>query len=286
MSLEPETASNLVGTDHTVTATITTDDDPLVCDTGCNVAIIVSDGPNEGKFIEGKMDDEAAGHLAFTYTGDGGPGTDTIGACAAKDDFEQDGCWNFGDEEQPIFLLVEATKEWTEKVVISNLECNNNPEVVRIKNTGGTAQSLIGWELRSDANNQVLDLSVIGSLDAGEEVLIFSGSSAPATNAAKDPREFRWTTGFIFDNDDPTDFAEIVDVQDKVIDKVNCSGPTPTPTPTVAAAATGPTGLPSTGSEGTGSGVMPWLLIALGGGILALAVGGFAAPRLLRRLRS
>ncbi|MFQ6019550.1 MAG: hypothetical protein ACE5KW_02215, partial [Dehalococcoidia bacterium] len=83
LSLDPQTDTNTMGDEHTVTATITftLSGEPVEGDlSGLPVLIFVFDGPNAGESISG--DTDPAGQLALTYTGDGGPGTDTIGAVA------------------------------------------------------------------------------------------------------------------------------------------------------------------------------------------------------------
>jgi len=100
VSLEPETAINDVGTTHTVTATVTFDDQPV---DGVLVAIWVDQGPNTGDFDEGLTD--ASGQFSFSYVGDGGPGTDIIGACDIVEEL--------GPCVEPVTLAI-ATKEWVQ----------------------------------------------------------------------------------------------------------------------------------------------------------------------------
>jgi len=88
ISLDPETDSNTTGTNHTVTATVTVDDEPFppeASDGEVEVAIIIFQGPNTyhdpdnlDALTTGAIN--ANGQLSLTYVGDGGPGTDTIGA--------------------------------------------------------------------------------------------------------------------------------------------------------------------------------------------------------------
>ncbi|MDQ1466748.1 MAG: hypothetical protein QOH10_1163 [Actinomycetota bacterium] len=73
ISLSPATASHPFGTDHTVTATVTTSGDPV---SGKTVTFTVSAGPNAGATGSGVTDSN--GQTSFTYHDDGGPGTDTI----------------------------------------------------------------------------------------------------------------------------------------------------------------------------------------------------------------
>jgi hypothetical protein len=130
-----------------------------------------------------------------------------------------------------LLALVIPAKGQVSDLRIIQLDCSSNPEVVTIKNFGG-AQSLSGWELRSDPvtnAGQVFDLSVAGTLDPGEQASILSGSNAPTTDPASG--QYRWALSFKFRNDDPTDFAQIVDSSATIIDQLNC-GEEPPPPPT------------------------------------------------------
>jgi hypothetical protein len=73
--LAPKTATSQVGTDHTVTATLSKNGAP---ETGSPIAFTVTDGPNRG--VTGTVNSDAEGKASFTYRGAGGPGTDTIEA--------------------------------------------------------------------------------------------------------------------------------------------------------------------------------------------------------------
>ena len=72
--LTPGTATNPVGTNHTVTAQVVDDNgDPLV---GVVVTFDVLSGPNSG--TNGSAQSDASGNASFTYSGLGGPGVDQI----------------------------------------------------------------------------------------------------------------------------------------------------------------------------------------------------------------
>ena len=73
ITLTPATATEAVGTNHTVTATVAKDGSPLA---GAVVSFTVSAGPNTGK--TGTCTTAANGQCTFTYHDDGGAGTDTI----------------------------------------------------------------------------------------------------------------------------------------------------------------------------------------------------------------
>ena len=75
IDLTPDTATNPVGTSHTVTATVRENG---VVQAGKTVTITVIAGPNTGVTATGVTN--AAGQFSLTYTGAGGAGTDQIRA--------------------------------------------------------------------------------------------------------------------------------------------------------------------------------------------------------------
>lgn len=105
IALTPATASNHLGTAHSVTATLTDllghprPDVP--------VTITVVSGPNAG--AEGTATTDADGQMTFTYTGGGGVGTDVIEGC-----FDNEGVNVCSDN---------VAKEWT-----------NNPPIALCQN--------------------------------------------------------------------------------------------------------------------------------------------------------
>ena len=72
----PKTATNVINTSHTVTATVTLNGSPLP---GATVDFTIPSGPNMGQSASPTTD--AGGQATFTYTGAGGVGTDAISAC-------------------------------------------------------------------------------------------------------------------------------------------------------------------------------------------------------------
>jgi hypothetical protein len=102
IALGPTTASNEVNQTHTVTATLT---DLLgTPQPGVLVTFTVVSGPNAGSTGTcGPADctSDANGQVTFTYTGDGGPGTDAIKACFLNQESGQEVCSR------------EVAKEWT-----------------------------------------------------------------------------------------------------------------------------------------------------------------------------
>jgi hypothetical protein len=169
---------------------------------------------------------------------------------------------------------------------IAQLQCSGDPEVVVIENAGDTAQTLTGWQLQSDpTDSEVFDLGVLGGLQPGASVFIQSGPSASGV--------FNWGTEFIFRDNDPTDFARIVDNTGAVIDQVNCASeatpeatptaspqPSPTPSPTPS-----PGDVPNGGGPPAPSGesLVASLLVLVGGAMAAagMATGAFSGLRLL-----
>jgi hypothetical protein len=84
IDVTPATATNEVNTEHTVTATVTFDADPIP---DADVVFAVIAGPNADTSgtcsPNADCTTDGNGMVSFTYTGDGGVGTDTIQACVA-----------------------------------------------------------------------------------------------------------------------------------------------------------------------------------------------------------
>ncbi len=94
IDLAPETATNPIGTSHTLTATVMADEEPVV---GTDVTFTVIDGPHAG--TEGVAATNASGIATFSYTGTS-EGTDTIEA-------------TFVDAVERTQRSNRVTKEWT-----------------------------------------------------------------------------------------------------------------------------------------------------------------------------
>ena len=105
ITLDPPYDLNLVGDDHTVTATVTDSGSP---EEGVEVTFTVISGPNTGDTDTDTTD--ANGEATFAYTGDGGVGTDLIQAC-------------FGDPEICSNIV---EKEWAEEgIIVTSLFASN-----------------------------------------------------------------------------------------------------------------------------------------------------------------
>ena len=122
IGLTPATATNPVGTSHTVTATATRDGAP---EAGLPVSFTVISGPNSG--TTGNATTDATGVASFTYTGGPTAGTDTIRASAA----DGEATVNSND----------VTKTWT-PVVTGNLEITSTSEPP-VVTTGGQALTTV-----------------------------------------------------------------------------------------------------------------------------------------------
>lgn len=150
-------------------------------------------------------------------------------------------------------------------VQITRLDCEGEPEVVVIKNLGDEEQSLLGWTLESEPpEEEVFDL--FGSLQPDEETSIQLGQQS------------------VFRDNDPTDYARIVDDTGTVVHQVNCgAAPTPTPEPSpepspeASPAAEVPNG---GGPPPVDSTLSRGLVILIGGAMLAAGLAFFALPRL------
>lgn len=77
INLMPEHAVSFVGTQHTITASVTTEDEEPLKDVAVTFEILPG-GPNRG--VGASIVTGVDGTASFTYTGDGGPGVDRIQA--------------------------------------------------------------------------------------------------------------------------------------------------------------------------------------------------------------
>jgi hypothetical protein len=98
--LSPASATNLVGTDHTLTATVQDENGNPVA--GKEVTFKIVSGPNAG--MTGTETTDDAGKAEFTYTGNS-EGTDTIVA-------------SFIDDSGKIINSNEAAKTWRSDISI------------------------------------------------------------------------------------------------------------------------------------------------------------------------
>lgn len=131
IELDPSTATNGVGEDHTVTATVASGASPEV---GVLVGFEVTSGPNVGEASDPNTgecsvnDDcttDAAGEVSWKYNGAGGLGVDVIEAC-------------FTDVTGAV-RCVEAKKEWVDRTP-PNAACREttNPHGKNVPPAGST----------------------------------------------------------------------------------------------------------------------------------------------------
>jgi len=145
ISLTPETATNDVGTSHTVTATVTDLlGDPVE---GVEVTFEVTDGPNASATgtcsANADCTTDANGQVSFTYTSDGTTGTDEIEGCRVP---EQDAV-DVVPAQEVLPIVVEpeacdtAAKTWEEPAPTPSPTPTPTPtavaEVVELPTTGG-----------------------------------------------------------------------------------------------------------------------------------------------------
>jgi hypothetical protein len=154
-------------------------------------------------------------------------------------------------------------------ISITELDCDANPERVMLSNEGDASLALTGWRLESDPpDKEAFSLSKIGALGPGQSVTIESGTGASGP--------FVWSTVFVFRDDDPSDYARVVDSAGEAVQEVTCATGAPTPTfpPKATPAPASPVvfaGTPDGGGPPGSSGTfLPGpLAIALGGSMAA-----------------
>ena len=148
-------------------------------------------------------------------------------------------------------------------VQIVQLDCDSEPEVVVIQNRGDVAQDLTGWKLESDPpGDEVFNL--FGTLKPGESTSIELGQQS------------------VYRDDDPSDYARIVNETGGAVHQVNCAGgaaATPTPTAAAGPEASPPADVPNGGGPPpAGAALAPALMILMGGSMLAAGMAAFAIP--------
>jgi hypothetical protein len=124
ITLSPQSAINVIGTTHTVTATVR--DIHGVPQPGHEIVFSVISGPNAGATgtcsVNADCSTDAAGRVSFTYTGGPNPGTDVIRAC-----FDDNG----GNEN----CSAGVTKQWVLPCGPDGTACGNPPDACEIQDT-------------------------------------------------------------------------------------------------------------------------------------------------------
>jgi choice-of-anchor A domain-containing protein len=155
--LAPPSATNPVGTTHTVTATVADDvGAPVV---GRTVTFLVVSGPNAGE--TGTDDTDAQGKATFTYTGDGGEGIDTIRA-------------SFQDSQGGARTSNDATKHWA-------FPCGNDVRE-------GSEQCDDGNGVDCDGCDTDCTISACGCCALGGAAALSSRAQEPGRGPAAQPR--------------------------------------------------------------------------------------------------
>lgn len=126
ITLDPETATNEVGEDHTVTAKVTSGGNPSP---GVVVTFTVTSGPDTGTTGTGTTD--ASGKATFTYTNNGTAGTDVITACFKDSSGNQNCAKATKDWVVPTITLTPPTAQnivGSSHTVTALITLNGNPE--------------------------------------------------------------------------------------------------------------------------------------------------------------
>ena len=137
-----------------------------------------------------------------------------------------------------ITLALADTAHAAANVEIYEITCfpGHSQDFIKIRNSGDAPQNLAGWQARSDPEaTQHFDLGNIGSIPSGGEIILNAGLHSvnlPAENL------YQWSIGEVLRDDDPYDYARIVDANGNQVTGMRCNGqpvdlsvPTPVPTP-------------------------------------------------------
>ena len=158
LTLDPPTATNEVGTSHSVTANLTADGEPYEGGT----ILFSASGANSAS---GSDDTDAAGDADFSYTGSN-VGSDTIVACY---DANENGTCDDGE------LTAEAEKEWVDTTPpTASCEETNNPSGGNIPTSGPDAgnsgQNPDGFYVVEYADNVAVGSAVLK--DSGSDFFV------------------------------------------------------------------------------------------------------------------
>jgi adhesin/invasin len=170
--LSPATASNPVGTQHTVVAAITEGGSALA---GKSVAFSVTDGPDKGQTGTGTTD--VNGTAAFTYTNNGSPGTDTISAS-----FDDAGVTHTARATKTWVAL--ATHAISGKILVAGVDGDLPVAGATVTACGGSS----GTECTSTVSASDGDYSLTGLRDGGWTVL-----ATPPTGSGLQPKGVKVT---------------------------------------------------------------------------------------------
>ena len=153
-AVSPASDTNPVGSAHTVVASFRRGDGSAAA--GVPVSVSIPSGPNGPLFADAVAD--ATGRVAFTYTGDNGPGTDTIAFSAAVDG---------------AVTSCQAAKTWVERAP----SCTAEPGLAT--NRTGTAHSVVAT-FRRGSGAPAADAPVAVSITAGPNGPLLADAVADA----------------------------------------------------------------------------------------------------------
>jgi hypothetical protein len=160
ITLDPPYDLNVVGEDHTVTATVTDSGSPIL---GVSVSFTVIAGPNVGD--NGVSVTNVNGNAIFTYTGNGGVGTDLIQACFIVPN---------NDGEEICSNIVE--KEWVEELItVTPLFASN------ILCTGHTVTALLTDSKGNPLPGIYVTFTVTAGPNSGDPVIVPTDGNGEAT---------------------------------------------------------------------------------------------------------
>ncbi|HEU4741253.1 MAG TPA: Ig-like domain-containing protein [Meiothermus sp.] len=154
--LSPQSATNPVGTTHTITATLQdSNGNPIANRT---VTFQVISGPNSG--ANGTAATDASGKASFTYTGSGGPGTDQIQA-------------SFQNNQGQTITSNTVTKTWEQQ------STDTTPPVCRIERIDA-GPPVVLTVFTQDSGSGLASIQVTESTNANTVVPAFSaGTTTP-----------------------------------------------------------------------------------------------------------
>jgi hypothetical protein len=171
LDLEPETDTNALNTSHTVTATLT----PALADV--EVRFRVVGGPNSGDV--GTATSAADGTAGFTYTGDGGAGTDTITAWI---DVDGEGDIDAGEPQDSVEKIWEAAGSVTAISLSPASDTNTvgSSHSVTATVTPQLSSVLVRFAVLSGPNKNVTGSD--GTDANGEATFTYTGSGGAGTD--------------------------------------------------------------------------------------------------------
>jgi hypothetical protein len=163
ITLDPPSATNPVGDEHTVTARVTNATDDGQQD--ITIFFTVIDGPNTD--VNGTNATNSNGNATFTYDGNGGSGTDTIQACYEEPDSE-------------IFVCAQTvTKVWNKK---DDWEISLVPQYdLNLVGEDHTVNATVTNGTGAPRNNVTIFFTVIGGPNSGEKGNSTTDSNGKAT---------------------------------------------------------------------------------------------------------